>query len=71
MNVVLYFINVFKVVGNVSRWETTLSELDEALQEKQAKEKETKEDVDRLVQNFEGIKKELSEIKGNIEKKVR
>jgi peptidoglycan hydrolase CwlO-like protein len=58
------------VVGNVSRWEKTLSELDEALQEKQTKEKDTKDDVDRLVQNFDKIKKEISEVKAEITEKV-
>jgi peptidoglycan hydrolase CwlO-like protein len=67
-----YLLNdsLFAVVGNVSRWEKTLSELDEALQEKQTKEKDTKDDVDRLVQNFDKIKKEISEVKAEITEKV-
>jgi structural maintenance of chromosome 1 len=57
------------VGGNVSRWETTLSELEEALIEKQAKEKETKQDVDRLVDLNEKMKKEIGKLKEEIEAK--
>jgi len=47
-----------------------MHELGEALQEKQAREKDTKGDVDRLLQESEAIKKEISEIKSSIEKQV-
>lgn len=58
------------VGGNVARWEKTISELEDALEEKQDKEKETRGDVDRLVQLFESIKKDIGELKADIEKKV-
>lgn len=61
---------IFSVGGNVARWEKTISELEEALQDKQDKEKETRGDVDKLVQLFDSIKKDIGELKGEIEKKV-
>lgn len=61
---------IYLVGGNVARWEKTISELEEALQDKQDKEKETRGDVDRLVQLFDSIKKDIGELKGEIEKKV-
>jgi len=59
------------VGGNVARWEKTVSETEEALQQKQAEERKAKEDVDSFIQRFESIKKEITEFKGEIEKKVR
>ena len=53
----------------MSRWETTLSEMEEALIEKQAKEKETKADVDRLNELHEKMKKEIVKLKEELEGK--
>lgn len=58
------------VTANVSRWEKTTSELEETLQEKQQKERDVREDVDRLTQNFDAIKKDISEFKSQISDKV-
>lgn len=54
----------------MSRWEKTISELEEALHDKQIKEKEARGDVDKLAQLFDSIKKDIGELKEEIEKKV-
>lgn len=62
---------LFLVNSNVSRWEKTLDELQDSLDEMVQKEKDTKEETDRLTQKFEGIKKEISEMKKTISDKVQ
>ena len=59
------------VEGNVNRWEKTVHETEEALQQKQNEEQKAKGDVERLMQLFDTMKKEISEFKQEIDKKVR
>lgn len=56
--------------GNVNRWEKTVHETEEALQQKQNEEQKAKGDVERLMQLFDTMKKEISEFKQEIDKKV-
>jgi len=58
------------VEANVSRWEKTVSETDEALKTKQQKENDTKKEVELLLEQHEEIKAEISSLKRQVEKKV-
>lgn len=68
--VMLEMFFMYIVEANVSRWEKTVSETDEALKSKQQKESDTKKDVELLVEQTEEIKAEISSFKRQVEKKV-